>query len=196
MHIMNRSNRIVKSTVLGATAFVVMMAPAAAFAHGNNGFGNDHRANLAVSQKNDDKRSNSNWWWNHDRQHKTCEERQMTLNQKAADAKDKSQKRLNGVNIMLNGVETYVAGGVTVENYETMHTTAVTNQTNATNAVNAIAAPDLNCSDDNAAATESDDKGRMQWRDNNMNDTVNNANKALKTYGKSVNVLFEAAVNS
>lgn len=181
----------------------MMLAPSAAFAYGgnNNDRGdrrNDNRqvaAQADANKQNRDDRRGGNWWdW--DRWHKTCEERQAYLNQKAADAQDKSQKKLNGVNIMLGGVETYVAGGVVVENYEALHNTATNDRTNATNAVNAIAAPDLNCGDDMAAATEATDKDRASWRDNNLNQTIHEADKSLKTYGKSVNKLFDAAVNS
>ncbi|MFO0781765.1 MAG: hypothetical protein U0524_02630 [Candidatus Saccharimonadales bacterium] len=205
MKILNRSKKVIKSAVIGGSAAAVLVASPLAFAHGSNGDrsgdnkGSYSRHASATSQQQkqkhdgDRQRNDNNWWWKqrHDRQ-KTCAEQQAAVSQRAASKADKSQKKLNGLNIVYSGTQTYATSGdVTVENYDTLNAKATASQTAATNAVGAITAPQLNC-DDTSDAT-------MQANKDALNDYYTKertADKAIGMYRHDVMVLFNAAVES
>jgi len=201
MNVFTKWKRIMKSAAVTGTTLALVLTPTAALAHGGgqDDSNSDSSRRTAVAQQ---KNKNDNRWsdWsnrNKHRQQLTCDERQAALNQKAADAKTKYEKRLTGLNIIYSGVQTYVSsGGIVVENYDAMNATVTADQTAATNAVNAIAAPDLNCDDQNAAAATSDDNKTFHDRDNSTNDSINAAREAVNTYRKDLNKLFEAVINS
>ena len=201
MQLLDKSKRIIKSTAVTSTVAALTLAPTAAFAHGGNqDNGSRSSGNRTASSQQDkqkDNNRNNNWWnRNKDRQKLTCSERQDALNKRAADAKAKYTQRLKGMSFMYSGIQTYVSGGITVPNYDAMNAQVAADQTNATNAVNAIAAPQLNCDDQNSAAAMSDDNKTFHDHDISTNDSINAAQQAVNTYRKSLNTLFEAAINS
>lgn len=201
MQIFTKSKHIIKRTVLGGTALALILTPTAALAHSSHDNGNRNQARGAAAkqaQHNKNKNDRNDWWnRNKNRQKLTCTERQDALNQRAADAKTKYTKKLNGLNIVYTGVQTYVSSGdVTVENYDALNAQVAADQTTATNAVNAIAAPQLNCDDQNSAAAMSDDDKTWHNRDNSTNDSINAARQAINVYRTDLNKLFEAVINS
>lgn len=195
MQILNRTKRIIKSTVIGGSAAAVLVASPVAFAHGSSHSGDDdhnrssrgssHHVASADHRRNDDfKRKH------HQQMQKTCAEQQAAANRQADSAKTRDTKKLNGLNIILSGTQSYATSGdVTVENYDTLNATATTSQTNATNAVNAIVAPTLNCDDDSAA-----DANKVALSD--FNNQVKTADKSLATYRHDVFTLFNATIES
>lgn len=205
MQAFKRSKRILKSTAVTGTVAALTLTPTAAvFAHGgghDNGSRDNKQASTAQQSQQDKQKNKGNFndWFNRNknRQKLTCTQRQDILNQRAAAIKDKDTKKLNGLNIVYTGVQTYVSsGGITVDNYDTMNTRVAADQTDATNAVNAIAAPQLNCDDPNSAAAVSDDNKTFKHNDDSTNNSINEAQKALNTYRKDLNTLFEAVINS
>ncbi len=204
MNVFTKSKRIMKSAAVTGTTLALVITPTVALAHGgghdDSNKDSSHRTAAAQQAQQKQKHNSRQGDWsnrNKNRQKLTCDQRQEALNQKAADAKTKSLKRLTGLNIVLNGIQTYVSSGdVTVENYDAMNAQVTADQAAATNAVNAIAATQLNCADQNAAAANSDDDKTFHSHENSTNDSINAAKDALKTYRKDLNTLFEAVINS
>ncbi|HYH36049.1 MAG TPA: hypothetical protein VD706_00950 [Candidatus Saccharimonadales bacterium] len=207
MQLLDKSKRIIKSTTVTGTVAALTLAPVSAFAHGGSGGDNGSRGNnnrgASSQQERQNKQRNNNdfndWWSrNKNRQKATCSERQTALNNKAAAVKEKYTKRLNGLTIIYTGVQAYVTSGdVTVPaNYNEMNVRVSNDKAAAEAAVNAIAAPQLNCDDQNNAAAMSDDNRTFKDRDNRTNDSINAAQKALNIYRKDLNTLFEAVINS
>lgn len=192
-----RAKTTIKSTVLGGAAAAVLVSSPVALAHGynhNNGDDSRNRTTTASRQSQSTSNRDSNYWNWRNRHHrdmqKSCAERQAQLNQQAATTKDRDTKKLNGLNIVLSGTQTYVTtGGVAVENYDALNATATTSQTNATAAVNAIVAPTLNCDDENAS-----DTNRAAVVD--FSNKLRTADQSLNTYRHDVFTLFNAAINS
>jgi hypothetical protein len=198
MHILTKSKQRIKSIALGGSALVLLAVPSTALAHGgsNNGDNGRHQSsNRQVSSAHDKKHHDNNWWRDKQNRHKTCDERQTALNQKATAAHDRYTKQLNGLNIVYSGIQTYVSSGeVTVENYEAMKAETDASQAAAAAAVGAIAAPQLNCEDDSNSDNQlnSDDDNK----NNSFNGSVKAAKDALSEYRHDVMKLFDAAINS
>lgn len=200
MHILTKSKQFIRSAVVGGSVFALVAVPSAALAHGNSGNDNGRQwqsgrqASSQQDRNRHDDRSN-NWWHDKQNRHKTCEQRQDALNQKAASYKDRYTKQLNGLNIIYSGTQTYISsGGVTVENYDALKAEADASQAKATDAVNAIEAPQLNCDDDSNsdARLNSDDNNK----NNSFNGTVKAAKDALADYRHDVMKLFNAAIDA
>lgn len=214
MQVLTKSKQFIKGAAVTGSVAALLVAPGVAFAHGggDNGDRGDRRDNNRSSQqsrsqgsqtaqRNQDKQKSDSrsWWeWKHERdrqdRHKTCDERQAALNNRATEYKEKYTKRLNGLNIVYGGVQTYVEGGVTVENYDALNAEAAASQATATNAVGAIAAPQLNCDadDDDQAQMDNNSNGA----DATLNQQIKDAKNALGEYRHDVLVLFDAAINS
>jgi hypothetical protein len=211
MQVLTKSKQFIKGATVAGSVAALLIAPGAAFAHGGGDNGNkesrrDNRSSKQqsnrshVTQRQQDKQSQkSKSWWqskqNRDRQdrHKTCEERQAGLNQKADAARKKYTERLNGLNVIYTGTQAFVEnGGATVENYEALKTQAGTSQANATAAVNAIAAPQLNCdgTEDQSQADASNGSANTT-----LNQNIQAAKDAVKVYGRDVMTLFRTAIN-
>lgn len=197
MQLFKQPKRIIKSTVASGTALALVLTPTAALAHGGGSSGNDSGKDnhqTAMSQQN---QRNDRFTRNKNRQKLTCSQRQDALNKQAADTKAKDQKRVTGLNIVLNGTQTYVTtGDVVVTNYDGMNAQVTADQTAAANAVNAINAPDLHCEDQNSAAAVSDDNKTFKHDNDGMNNGIGAAQQAINTYRKDLNNLFEAVINS
>lgn len=199
MQLLDKSKRIIKSTAVTGTVAALTLVPASALAHGggqDNGSRNDSKNASAHQVKHKDNSRNDWWNRNKNRQKLTCSERQDALNKKAADAKARYTQRLKGMGIVYSGIQAYVSGGVTVPDYDALDARVTADQTNATNAVNAIAAPQLNCDDQNSAAAMSDDDKTFHDHDKGTDGSINAAQKAVNAYRKSLNELFEAVINS
>jgi hypothetical protein len=226
MKVLTKSKNLVRASIIGGSAAILLAAPSA-MAHGFNGnysagyqqgahqgsvqtaaytqYGN-HNVNVS---------SNSNFKW------ESCTQKQQALDQIASKIKSQDQKRLNGLNIILSGVQNYVTGGVTVNNYAALNARSVSAQTTATNDVNAITAPQLNCSGtstlttttDNTSTSGSSTSGSSTSGSSttgssttttssngsaiaSFNTSVQTANQALATYRHDVTDLFQAAINS
>ncbi len=198
MQLLKNPKKIIKSTVVSSAALALTLAPTAAFAHGSQGGdngGSNSSHNNAASQQ---QAQRNNWLnWNRNRQKLTCDQRQAALTNQANAVKAKDTQKLKGFAVILTGVQqTYSGGGVTVANYDTMNAQVTSDQGNATNAVNAITAPNLNCDDQNSAAAVSDDSKTFKHDNDNMNSTISTAQQSLSRYGKDLNNLFEAVINS
>lgn len=218
MKVLTRSKRIINTAAVTGATLALVAAPTLTFAQngersGGNRGGNDNRHGNTSQQRRGGDGSRNDFNANRhgdknsartaaylaamrENHKKTCSERQAWLNQNAADAKARSEKKLTGLNIMLSGVQTYVASGeVNVPNYDALNAAAVSSQTNATTAVNAIAAPQLNC-DDEATVQNTLDSNKSQQYDKSMNQSIKAAKDALNIYRKDVHNLFEAALES
>lgn len=182
--------------------FALVAAPTTALAHSssNNDNGRSQSGRQANNQQDRgqdmSKGFDGNKWWR-DKQdrHKTCDELQTTLNQKAAIYKERYTKQLNGLNIVYSGTQTYIdSGGVTVEDYATLKAEADASQANATNAVNAINAPQLDCEEDsnNQARLDSDNNNS----NGNFSNSIKTAKDALHGYRQDVMKLFNAAIEA
>lgn len=204
---LTKSKKVIKSTVIGGSAAFVLVASPLAFAHGTSGDRGDRgnrgdrgsysrQASASQQQKRDKQkqRHNHNNWWNKQREQrkKTCTEQQTAINQRAERDTNKDSKKLNGLNIMLSGVQTYASSeGVTIENYEELNNKAVASQQSATDATAAVVAPQLNC-DDTSDETMKANKAAIRDYENKERA----ADRALAQYRHDVNVLFKAAIES
>lgn len=205
MKILNRSKKVIKSAVIGGSAAAVLVVSPLAFAHGSNGDrsgdnrGSYSRHASATSQQqkqkhgNDDRQRNHNAWWKkHQDRQKTCAEQQASVNQRATSKADKSKKKLNGLNIVYSGTQTYVSSGdVTVEDYGSLNANATASQTEATNAVGAVTAPQLNCDDTSDTTMEANKAALADYYNKERA-----ADKAIATYRHDVMALFNAAIES
>lgn len=201
MHILNKSKRIITSTAVGVSAFAVVAAPGAAFAHGWSSGSDNNRGNAKQASSNNmqdkhgqsspsNKQNNSNLL--------PCDQQQQILNQRTANAQARYQKQLTGLNIMLSGIQTYVSSGdVSVDNYDSLNAKATASQAVATDAVNSIKAPVLNCVN-NADQTSSNMVKLDEVANGNtgLQSSIKAARQALYGYRQDVNKLFEAVINS
>jgi hypothetical protein len=199
MYILTKSKQLIKSAVVGGSVFALVAVPTAALAHGNAGNDdNGRQSSRQASSQHDKNRNNdrsNSWWQDKQHRHKTCEERQAALNQKATTYHDRYTKQLTGLNIVYSGLQTYAeSGDVTVENYEALKAETNVSQANATTAVNAITAPQLNCEADSNSQSQSDsDNGNAN---SSLNASIKAAKDALSAYRHDVMQLFNAAINA
>ncbi len=207
MRMLTKSKKFIKSTVIGGSAAAVLVASPLALAHGGSdrgdggGRGGDRsshsrQASVDKQQKRDSnkQRNDNSYWWNKQREQrqKTCAEKQTALNDRAAKDTAKDGKKLNGLNIMLSGVQTYAASGdVTIENYEALNNAAIASQGTASASTAAVVAPQLNCEDTSDETNEAND---VAIRDYYSKERA--ADKALATHRHDVMVLFQAAIES
>lgn len=199
MRILTKSKQFIKSAAIGGTMLALVAAPTTALAHGgfNNDNGRDRQSGRQASSQQDKNRGFdwNKWWRDKQDRHKTCEERQAALDQKAATYRDRYTKQLNGLNIIYSGTQTYIdSGGVTVENYAALKAEADAGQANATSAVNAINAPQLNCEEDSNSQAQLDNDNNSS--NGNLSNSVKAAKNALNDYRHDVMRLFNAAIDA
>lgn len=190
MNILTKPKQIIKSTVVASSALALLVVPTTAFAHGSSGGnGRDDNRQSSGQSKHGNRNQDDNWRKHRADHQKTCDERQQALNQKATQAHDRSQKQLNGLNIVLSGVQTYVTSEeIVVENYDSLNAKATADQASATAAVEAITAPQLNCGD------ESDNSSNNSSAE--LSNKIKTAKQSLSAYKHDVKILFEAAIES
>ncbi len=210
MTVLTKSKQSLKKVIAGASAVALLAAPASALAHGGGGRGGDdgqsnqnNRPSVAQQRsdthngwgqtdhgRDGDKNKNDNDARFRKQQadkQKTCDEQQAAINQRAANTTARFTKKLNGLNIVYGGIQTYVASGdVNVPNYDALNNAAATSQANATAAVGAIQAPTVNC----------DDSSSYGAANATLDQTTQNAFQALTGYRQDVMQLFNAVLES
>jgi hypothetical protein len=176
------------------TIGIALAATPAAFAHSMpSNSQSAHTASSQSQQQNQQKNNGHdpswNWWHRGPWNKPSCQQIQTAMNQKVSATVPVYKKQLTGLGIMLSGIQTSENNGdITINNYDALNATVTNDQATSTADVNAITAPQLDCN--NASGQ---DESNAQ---NQLNSSIQKAQKDMAAYRHDLMNLFQAAVNS